>query len=236
METLLKLQRLRKNRTKYAYTIPERGVLYSGLGDWIILGGRDKFVCGGCLLLLKTLDVRYYLRSPLMEMRRMPPMQMTPFVSSKCGCELSFLKRNQSLFPNSLPRGRIHFHGLLFNVPLSLGDTRNGQRTIAYGDERTTRTLANLWGEGFVDATKTDGSPKLAFYISKYITKGGNETMFNAMRMLRISHGFPKETIVRGKFAEFLAERYANNQKPVKEWERKNLFLGMINRKTYIKK
>ena len=60
--------------------------------------------------------------------------------------------------------------------------------------------------------------------------------MFNAMRMLRISRGFPKETIVRGKFAEFMAERYASNQKPTKEWEGENVFLGHINKKTYIKK
>ena len=39
---------------KYAYTIPEKGVLYSELGDPIIFEGQDKYVCGGCLLLLKT--------------------------------------------------------------------------------------------------------------------------------------------------------------------------------------
>ncbi len=143
----------------------------------------------------------------------------------------------QSIFvPELSPRGRIHFHGLLFNVPLSLGDTRKGRRVISYGDERATRTLAKLWGEGFVDATKTDGSGRLAYYISKYITKGGGQIMFNAMRMLRISHGFPKETVIRGKFAEFMAEKYAKEQKPFKEWERKNIFLGMIKRTVYIKR
>ena len=90
-----------RNQEKYAYTIPEKGVLYSELGDWIILDGRDKFVCGGCLLLLKTLGVRSCLLSPLTEMRRMPPMRMTPFAVSKCGCEINFLERNPFLFPNS---------------------------------------------------------------------------------------------------------------------------------------
>ena len=34
----------------------------------------------------------------------------------------------QSLFvPELSPKGRIHFHGLVFNVPLSLGDTRQGE-------------------------------------------------------------------------------------------------------------
>ena len=141
----------------------------------------------------------------------------------------------QSLFiPELSPRGRIHFHGLLFNVPLSLGDTRQGKRCISHGDERKTRTLAKLWGEGFVDATKTNGSGRLAYYISKYITKGGQQILSNAMRMLRISHGFPKEIVVRGKMAEELAKRYSR-EKPIKEWTRPSIFMGEITKKTYQK-
>lgn len=139
----------------------------------------------------------------------------------------------QSVFvPELSPRGRIHFHGLLFSVPLSLGDTRQGRRIVSHGDERSTRTLAKLWGEGFVDATKTDGSPKLAYYISKYLTKGGAQVMFNAMRLLRISHGFPRDVFVRGKLAEHIAGRYAN-RKPLREWSGENKFVGEISKKTY---
>ncbi|MCX6719175.1 MAG: hypothetical protein NTZ38_02240, partial [Candidatus Taylorbacteria bacterium] len=90
------------------------------------------------------------------------------------------------------------------------------------------------WGEGFVDATKTNGSGRLAYYISKYITKGGQQILFNAMRMLRISHGFPKEIVVRGKMAEELARRYSN-EKPIKEWTRPSIFMGEITKKTYQK-
>lgn len=141
----------------------------------------------------------------------------------------------QSLFiPEVSPRGRIHFHGFLFNVPLHLGDTRQGRRVIAYGGERKSRILAELWGEGFVDATKTDGSGRLAFYISKYITKGGGHVMFNAMKLLRVSQGFPREIIVRDEFlAEKLAVQYATTRKPFKDWEGANRFLGKITKKTY---
>lgn len=139
----------------------------------------------------------------------------------------------QSIFiPELSPRGRIHFHGLLFNVPLHLGDTRQNKRTISHGEERKTRILAKLWEEGYVDATKTDGSPKLAYYISKYITKGGSQILFNAMRILRISHGFPKETILRGAIAEEQARIYAD-KKPAVEWTRENMFLGKITKKIY---
>lgn len=141
----------------------------------------------------------------------------------------------QSLFvPELSPRGRIHFHGLLFNVPLSLGDTRASGRVVSYGTERKERTLAKLWGEGFVDAVATDGSPKLAHYISKYITKGADHVIFNGMRrLLRISHGFPREIVIDGEFAKFLSERYAAKYQPIDEWEGENIFLGKIIKKTY---
>lgn len=140
----------------------------------------------------------------------------------------------ESLFvPELSPRGRIHFHGLIFNVPLSLGDTRKGRRTISIGDERKTRVLAELWGEGYVDATKTDGSGRLAYYISKYITKSRNQVMFNAMRLLRISRGFPKDIVIHGEFAEHLAERYSL-RRPNHEWSGEHQFLGQVIKKTYI--
>jgi hypothetical protein len=139
----------------------------------------------------------------------------------------------QSLFvPELSPRGRIHFHGLIFGVPLSLGDTREGRRVVSYGDERKTRILAKLWGEGYVDARKTDGSPKLGYYISKYIMKGAGQVLFNAMRILRISHGFPKQVELSGEVAEELAREYAN-KKPDAQWEGDNRFLGKIVKKTY---
>lgn len=139
-----------------------------------------------------------------------------------------------SLFvPELSPRGRIHFHGLLFNVPLHLGDTRKGRRVISYGTERKTRTLARLWGEGYVDARKTDGSGRLAHYISKYITKGSSSVLFNAMRLLRVSRGFPHEFVFKGSVAERLAERYAS-KKPLSEWSGENDYAGKVIRKTYL--
>jgi hypothetical protein len=136
------------------------------------------------------------------------------------------------LVPELSPHGRIHFHGLIFGVPLSLGDTRKGRRIVSYGDERKTRILAKLWGEGYVDARKTDGSPKLGYYISKYITKGAGQVLFNAMRILRISHGFPKQVEYSGEVAEELAREYAD-KKPVSKWDGRNPFLGKITKKTY---
>lgn len=139
----------------------------------------------------------------------------------------------ESLFvPELSPKGRIHFHGLLFNLPMHLGDTRQGRRTVCHGTERKTRDLARLWVVGYVDVRKTDGSNRLAFYISKYITKGGKEVMFNAMRMIRVTRGIPKETVIRGDLAKILEAEYAD-QKPINEWANESPFVGHITKRLY---
>jgi len=140
----------------------------------------------------------------------------------------------ESLFvPELSPKGRIHFHGLLFNVPMHLGDTRKGRRTVHHGTERKDRILAQLWMVGYVDVRQTDGSNRLAFYISKYITKGSNEVMFNAMRMIRVTRGIPRETIVRGDLAKILEAEYAD-QKPLTEWSADSPFVGQITKRLYV--
>lgn len=141
----------------------------------------------------------------------------------------------QSIFvPELSRRGRIHFHGLIFNVPLHLGDKTQGRRVISVGTERQSRIIQGLWGEGFVDARQTDGSPKLVYYISKYITKGGGETMFNAMRILRTSNGFPKEVIYRDEFAEFISKLYHDRKIPFNTWEYEHPFTGKIKKEKYL--
>lgn len=98
-----KSPRSRKNRirAKYAYTLRDEGVMYTALGDPIIFEGPGRYVCGGCFLLLKSMDVRFWSRSPLPETLPTLPMQMTPYAHSKCGCELNILSRSHYLFPNS---------------------------------------------------------------------------------------------------------------------------------------
>ena len=105
MEKSLKSPRSRKNRTraKYAYTLRDEGVMYSALGDPIIFEGHGRYVCGGCFLLLKSMDVRFWSHSPLPETLRTLPTQMIPYAHSKCGCELNILLRSHYLFPNSHP-------------------------------------------------------------------------------------------------------------------------------------
>jgi len=81
-----------------------------------------------------------------------------------------FGKRMRTAFKNdnlkwiSVPefqkRGAVHFHMLLWNLPHE-----------AFKSERRTRRIAGIWSFGFVDIVKTDGSPKLSTYLSKYMSK-----------------------------------------------------------------
>lgn len=87
-----------RSRPKYAYTVGKTRTARSGLGDLIILSERSGYVCGACLLLLKRLDVRFFVPSPSLATPLTHHSQTTPLANSKCGCELNFLWLNQSSF------------------------------------------------------------------------------------------------------------------------------------------
>jgi len=62
--------------------------------------------------------------------------------------------------PEKQKRGAWHFHALV--IGLNEEETKK---------ERTTRNIARLWGYGTCDAVITDGSIKLAAYLTKYMSK-----------------------------------------------------------------
>jgi len=88
-------------------------------------------------------------------------------VGLRCFREFNLLTKKE--FGNSLSyiavpefqkRGAIHFHVLLWGLD---------EKYIK--NEKHTRYLQNLWARGYVDIIPTDGSPKLAGYLSKYMQK-----------------------------------------------------------------
>lgn len=62
--------------------------------------------------------------------------------------------------PEFQKRGAPHFHTLIWGFP---------EEVIK--NETVNRRIQNLWARGFVDLRPTDGSPKLAGYLSKYMSK-----------------------------------------------------------------
>lgn len=62
--------------------------------------------------------------------------------------------------PEFQKRGAVHFHILIWGLPEKIVE-----------NERGNRYLQNLWALGYVDCVPTDGSPKLAGYLAKYMSK-----------------------------------------------------------------
>jgi len=79
--------------------------------------------------------------------------------------------------PEFQSRGAVHFHALFWGLPPALTEY-----------ERGNRILQHLWQRGFVDCLSTDGSPRLAGYLSKYMSKAmydhrlSNQKAYSASR------------------------------------------------------
>jgi len=93
--------------------------------------------------------------------------------------------------PEFQERGAVHFHVLVWGlkekdilIEGSRGKTINQKiiwldwlnaKGYSKSDLGSTRSIQHLWARGFVDCIPTDGSPKLAGYLAKYMYK----TMFD---------------------------------------------------------
>lgn len=93
--------------------------------------------------------------------------------------------------PEFQKRGAVHFHCLIWGL--------SDDEIIG---ERNTRRIAKQWGWGFVDVRPTDGSPKLATYIAKYMFKAlwdkrlGGKKSYSATRNLVRSVSIKSKTAV----------------------------------------
>jgi len=151
-----------------------------------------------------------------------------------------FLRRLRDVYPKSesvivpeLSKGfRIHYHGLLFGVPESVGDVIIDGRTVALGSERSDRLLAKAFAVGFVDCRRTDGSPNLAGYLGKYLTKAYGEPLFSRHRLIRTTRGIPHPYVHTGPLAKYLMDKY-NRKEELFKVQSLNKFLGLITIKKY---
>jgi len=84
-------------------------------------------------------------------------------------------------------RGAVHFHAFFWGLPLGAVET-----------ERHTRMVAALWGRGYVDIINTDGSPKLATYMSKYASKHFLEPRLQGFRVYMASRDIARPVVDKG--------------------------------------
>jgi len=81
--------------------------------------------------------------------------------------------------PERQKSGSVHFHAAMFGLPAELPciKTKRGRFwkhscPDTRKCERKTRTLAKIWGHGFVDAQVVRSPEAIGSYISSYLTKG----------------------------------------------------------------
>lgn len=153
-------------------------------------------------------------------------------------CVQNFFRQLQKLYsstcyvyvPEKHRSGAIHYHVLLWGLPLEYGDIRRGGRTIALGTERKIRILAKIWGNGFVDVRRTDGSDRLAEYLAKYMIKASVE-LPPSVRSFSFSRGFPRPVVLKGT-GEYLPSLFRD--RPVKfSSSYRSVWLGNVSRIVY---
>jgi len=97
--------------------------------------------------------------------------------------------------PEFQKRGTVHFHLLAWGVP-----------TEVILNERFNRTLQGFWSLGFVDCITTDGSPKLAGYIGKYMYKGMLDDRLRNERAYICSRGIMRSVSLPGIALSYICE------------------------------
>jgi len=89
--------------------------------------------------------------------------------------------------PEFQKRGAVHFHALVW-----------GLSEEVFLQERTTRTIAEAWGHGFVFMKMTDGDEKLSFYLSKYMVKAVQDPRLNGKKSYVSSRNLLRPRIISG--------------------------------------
>jgi len=111
--------------------------------------------------------------------------------------------------------GRIHIHAMLFG----------GE----FDRERENRILATLWGWGNVDVKSHDRTPKMLYYVAKYITKQNNDFEYNVPSYW-CTRNIDKSLEFHDENAEFFDKKIKGNI--INERSTRSVYFGTITRKT----
>jgi hypothetical protein len=119
--------------------------------------------------------------------------------------------------PEFQKRGAVHFHALFWGLPSEV-----------FLLERKNRTLAGLWGRGFVYLKETDGNEKLSFYLAKYMAKAFTDPRLKNQKSYVASRNVERPIVGKG-FAPvwpILDEFVGNDDPPVVDREYNTRYLG----------
>jgi len=88
-------------------------------------------------------------------------------------------------------RGAVHFHCIFFNLPPDV-EAR----------ERSERTLAQLWGHGFVDVERVRSARNVGAYVCKYLNKSANDERLRGKKFYSTTRNLIKPKEYVGEFAK----------------------------------
>jgi len=93
-------------------------------------------------------------------------------------------------------RGAVHFHCIFFNLAPEVEQ-----------NERVTREIANLWGNGFVDIERIRSAKNVGAYVCKYLNKSADDPRLIGKKFFSCSVGLKRPKLSTGEFAKekFLA-------------------------------
>jgi len=128
--------------------------------------------------------------------------------------------------PEWQKRGAVHFHVLVWNLDAT-----------AIKGERRTRTIANLWGHGFVDLAPTDGNPKLSTYLGKYMSKAMHDHRLFGKKAYSASRNVLRPVSLRTSFTidtAYSVWGIDGDTAPLRTREYATMFLGRCTYKEYL--
>jgi len=149
--------------------------------------------------------------------------------------------------PEFQKRGAIHWHVLIWGLhvcPACIGTWKKKGKKYHFEHkcppgrqcERRTRVIARLWLRGFVDGVVTDGSPKLATYLSKYLSKAMYDIRTNGKKAYHTSHNILRPMHVsssNSSIQTILREHIIPDSQPLTIKEFRTEWLGKVVYKQY---
>jgi len=125
--------------------------------------------------------------------------------------------------PEFQKSGRVHYHALFWGLPFYIASR-----------ERQDRTIAKIWHKGFVDIIETDGSPKLASYMAKYMTKAVLDPKLWCQKAYFASKNVFRPQVSKGVPEWWLNDEYGLDVKePTHTAEFSTAWLGQCQYKVY---
>jgi len=124
--------------------------------------------------------------------------------------------------PEFQKRGAVHYHCFVWGIPSEYVDS-----------ERATRNIQRSWLWGFCDLVKTDGHPKMASYLAKYMSKTMQDVRLSGKKAYHTTHNVVRPVSIAFRSLGEYMDSVIPNGVPVVERRYVLRWLGRTNYKQF---